>query len=95
MALIDKLETAGEQATAAARESLEQAELNRDLNQAYNDLGRTTSALMQHGTPRERVALDRRPRIDDVDRRQAAIADPQATPPARSRPDRNGATCTP
>jgi hypothetical protein len=49
MALIDKLKAAGEQATAAARESMKQAELNHDLNQAYNDLGRMTFALVQQG----------------------------------------------
>ncbi len=49
MALIDKLKAAGEQASAAGRESLHQAEPLHDLNQAYNDLGRTTFGLLQQG----------------------------------------------
>ncbi len=49
MALIDDLKAAGAQATAAARESLQQAERNHELNQAYNELGRATFALIEQG----------------------------------------------
>jgi hypothetical protein len=49
VALIDKLKAAGEQVTASARESLQESQLNHDLNQAYNELGRTTFALLEQG----------------------------------------------
>lgn len=82
MALIDKLKAAGEQATASARESLEQAELHHCLNQAYSDLGRTTFALLQQGELSNQRLAGPAQRIRELESELAAL-------PARGREPRS------
>jgi hypothetical protein len=47
--LIDNLKSAGEQATASARTSLQETQLRHDLTQAYAELGRATYDLLARG----------------------------------------------
>ena len=74
MGLIERLTAAGQQATASARETLEETQLRRDLARAYDDLGRTTSELIQRGALRDdRLARAAR-RIGELEARLAALA---------------------
>ena len=47
MGFLDKAKQAAEQATAKAKEGVEDVQLKRDLSQAYNELGKTAFELVE------------------------------------------------
>jgi hypothetical protein len=49
MGLLDKAKAAAEQATARAKEGVEDVQAKRELSQAYNDLGKTAHELIETG----------------------------------------------
>ena len=49
MSLLDRVKTQAEQTAAKAREGVHEVQAKRELTQAYADLGRTTSALVEKG----------------------------------------------
>jgi len=49
MGFLDKAKQAAEQAAAKAKEGVEDVQSKRELSQAYNELGRTTFELIEHG----------------------------------------------
>lgn len=72
--LIENLKTAGQHATAAARESLQEAQLNQELNRAYNELGHTTFELLQQGALTDRRLAPGADCIRELTGRLAALA---------------------
>ena len=74
MGFLDKAMAAAEQATAKAKESVEEVQTKRNLQHAYEDLGRTTFELIEAGEiSHERLA----PLADEV-RRNRDQAPPAA-----------------
>ena len=49
MGFLDKAKAAAEQATAKAKEGVEDVQTKRELSQAYNDLGKTVFELIETG----------------------------------------------
>ena len=49
MGLLDKAKAAAEQAATKAKEGVDDVQAKRELNQAYNDLGKTTYDLIAGG----------------------------------------------
>jgi Mrp family chromosome partitioning ATPase len=49
MGFLDKAKQAAEQAATKAKEGVEDAQTKRELSQAYNELGKTTFELIEHG----------------------------------------------
>lgn len=49
MGLIERLKTAGEQASSQARQSVREAQLGSELARAYDQLGRAAFALIERG----------------------------------------------
>ena len=49
MGFLDKAKQAAEQAAAKAKEGVEDVQSKRELSQAYNELGRRTFELIEHG----------------------------------------------
>jgi hypothetical protein len=49
MGFLDKAKAAAEQATARAKEGVEDLQTKRDLSQAYGDLGKLTFDLVEKG----------------------------------------------
>jgi hypothetical protein len=47
MGLLDKAKQAAEQATAKAKEGVEDVQLKRELSQAYNELGKVAFELVE------------------------------------------------
>ncbi len=74
MGFLDKAMAAAEQATTKAKESVEEVQAKRNLQRAYEDLGRTAFELIESGEiSHERLA----PLADEV-RRVSAEAPPAA-----------------
>ena len=73
---IDKLKSAGEQATASARVSLHEAELRRDLDRAYSELGRTTYDLVEDGTVTDQRLVAGVDRVRELDLELATVTRP-------------------
>ena len=61
MGFLDKAKAAAEQATAKAKEGVDDVQAKRELSQAYGDLGKTAYDLIESG--------------DITDQRLATIAD--------------------
>jgi hypothetical protein len=49
MGFLDKAKAAAEQATAKAKEGVEDVQTKRELSQAYNELGKTAFELIEGG----------------------------------------------
>ena len=49
MGFLDKAKAAAEQAAAKAKEGVDDVQTKRELNQAYNDLGKTAYELIASG----------------------------------------------
>jgi hypothetical protein len=49
MGFLDKAKQAAEQAATKAKEGVEDAQTKRELSQAYNELGKTSFELIEHG----------------------------------------------
>ena len=49
MGFLDKAKAAAEQATAKAKEGVDDVQAKRELSQAYNELGKTTYDLIESG----------------------------------------------
>ena len=49
MGFLDKAKAAAEQATAKAKEGVEDVQVKRELGQAYGELGKTTFELVESG----------------------------------------------
>ncbi|MGH2874106.1 MAG: hypothetical protein ACRDL5_16790 [Solirubrobacteraceae bacterium] len=49
MSLIDKLKAGADEATARARETVQDTQLKHELGQAYGELGRAAYALIEEG----------------------------------------------
>jgi hypothetical protein len=49
MGFLDKAKAAAEQATAKAKEGVEDVQTKRELSQAYNELGKTAFELIESG----------------------------------------------
>ena len=47
MGLLDKAKAAAQEATAKAKEGVEDVQLKRELSQAYNELGKTAFELLE------------------------------------------------
>ena len=67
--LIDKLKTAGEECSARARESVEEAPLRRELAQAYGELGRAAFVLIEQGALADATLAAAGERIRGLERR--------------------------
>jgi hypothetical protein len=82
MGLMDKLKAGAEevkvgagQATAAARDTVHEAQVRHDLAQAYTELGRTTYTLVDEGSLRDERLDHAVKRIRDLG---AQLSDSQA-----------------
>ena len=73
MGLIEEVKIAGEQATASARETLAEAAIRRDLNEAYGDLGRATFKLICEGTVSDRRLIRTTQRVRVLETELAAL----------------------
>lgn len=71
--LFSKLASAGEHASSAARESVDEAQLKHDLAQAYGELGRTAFVLVELGTLHEQSLVSSSRRIREIERRLTAL----------------------
>ena len=62
MGLLDKAKAAAAEATAKAKEGVEEVQVKRELSQAYNELGKTAFELIESGEvshPRLTAIADR------------------------------------
>ncbi len=73
MGLIDRLTSAGQQASAGARATVEEADLRRSLARAYDRLGRRAFALIEQGTLRDARLASASEEVRALERRLAAI----------------------
>jgi len=73
MGLIDKLKDAGEQATASARESLQETQLRHDVTQAYAELGRASYQLLVEKTLADHRLQPHVDRIGELKRQLDAL----------------------
>lgn len=73
MGLIDKLKAAGEEASARARASVEEAQLRRELTQAYRELGRAAFELIEQGALAEATLAASGERIRGLERRLTTL----------------------
>jgi hypothetical protein len=80
MGLIDKLKNAGEQATASARVSLHEAELTRDLDHAYSELGRIAYVLLARGEVTNEQLAPAADRVRALEHELAALTSPTRRP---------------
>jgi len=71
--LIDKLKSAGEEASARARESVEETQLRRELAQAYGELGRAAFALIEQGALAEATLVAAGERIRGLEGRLTTL----------------------
>jgi hypothetical protein len=79
MGLIDKLTSAGEQATASARESLHESQLRHDLAHAYGELGRLTYGLLEAGALADVRLVSGADAVRALERELAGLISPQPT----------------
>ena len=77
MGLIEELRFGAQKATDHARVSVHEAELGRDLADAYSELGRNTFALMQTGALRDRTLAPLAKRVGELEARLFALEGPK------------------
>jgi hypothetical protein len=89
MGLLDKAKAAAEQATARAKEGVEDLQTKRDLSQAYGELGKLVFDLVEKGelqhadltAPVDKIRTLRAKAADDDGSAEPA-ATPSQSPPA-------------
>lgn len=89
MGLLDKAKAAAEQATAKAKEGVEDVQTKRDLGQAYTELGRTTYGLVESGeisNPQLTAIVDRIRGLESGSASEPAMAGATATTTATTEP---------
>ena len=87
MGFLDKAKAAAEQATAKAKEGVEEVQAKRDLAQAYGELGRTTYGLVRSGElshPQFGPIVERIQALEDRD--DAEPASTTSEPPPSDQP---------
>ncbi len=92
MGFLDKAKAAAEQAAAKAKEGVDDVQTKRELNQAYNDLGKTAHELvasgeiahsrLEAGVERIRALLEKAGGGDEPESAQEAAAVDSSQPPA-------------
>jgi hypothetical protein len=77
MGFLDKAKQAAEQATAKAKEGVEDVQLKRELSQAYNELGKIAFELVEGNEiahPRLEALAERIRELNDHDRGNGSLA---------------------
>jgi hypothetical protein len=77
MGFLDKAKQAAEQATAKAKEGVEDVQVKRELSQAYNELGKSTFELVESGDithPKLEAVVQRIRALNERDKGDAAFA---------------------
>jgi hypothetical protein len=73
MGMIDKLNACAQLATALARETVHEAQLNQELGNAYSDLGHIAFGLLQQGAITDERLVPFATRIHDLEAELAAL----------------------